>query len=200
MSRRKQGSLRCGWDRSFRATLAVRFARDESGVAAIEFGVVAIPFLALMFAIIETAMVFFAGQTLETAVADSGRLIMTGQAQAQSFDQAKFKSDVCTRTAGLFDCSKMAVAVQKYADFNTAQQDADVSNPSSLVDSTGNFKPLPYNQGVSCDIILVRVMYQWPIYVSMLGLNSLADMTGGKRLLLATAAFRNEPFGAGSVC
>jgi Flp pilus assembly protein TadG len=58
-----------------------RFAKGDDGIAAVEFGIVAAPFLALMFAIMETAIVFFASQTLETAVADSARLIMTGQAQ-----------------------------------------------------------------------------------------------------------------------
>ena len=53
---------------------------------------VAAPFLALMFAIMETAIVFFAGQALETAVADCARLIMTGQAQTQGFNQAQFKT------------------------------------------------------------------------------------------------------------
>jgi Flp pilus assembly protein TadG len=50
-----------------------RFARGNDGIAAVEFGIVAAPFLALMFAIMETAIVFFASQTLETAVADSAR-------------------------------------------------------------------------------------------------------------------------------
>ncbi len=63
-----------------------RFARNKQGTTAVEFGLVAAPFLALLFAIIETAVVFFAGQTLETAVADTARLIMTGQAQAQAFN------------------------------------------------------------------------------------------------------------------
>ena len=36
-----------------------------------------------------TAIVFFAGQALETAAADSARLIMTGQAQTQGFSQAQ---------------------------------------------------------------------------------------------------------------
>ena len=53
---------------------------------------VALPFLALTFAILETALVFFAGQTLEAAAAESGRLIMTGQAQTQHFDKAAFKT------------------------------------------------------------------------------------------------------------
>ena len=66
-----------------------RFARQQDGTAAVEFGLVAAPFLALLFAIIETAFVFFAGQTLEAAVADSARLIMTGQAQTPGFSQAR---------------------------------------------------------------------------------------------------------------
>ena len=43
------------------------------------------------------------------------------------------------------------------------------------------------------DIVVVRLLYEWPVYVSLLGLN-LADLAGSKRLIMATAAFRNEPF------
>jgi hypothetical protein len=41
--------------------------------------------------------------------------------------------------------------------------------------------------------VVVRLFYQWPVYVSLLGFN-LQNMSGGHRLLIATAAFRNEPF------
>ena len=75
-----------------------RFARREDGAAAVEFAMVAAPFLALMFAIMETALVFFASQTMETAVADRARLIMTGQAQSQNFSAAQFKQ-ACARSA-----------------------------------------------------------------------------------------------------
>ena len=44
-----------------------RFLKKDDGAAAVEFALVAAPFLALVFAIMETALVFFAGQTLETA-------------------------------------------------------------------------------------------------------------------------------------
>jgi hypothetical protein len=39
--------------------------------------------------------------------------------------------------------------------------------------------------------VVVRLFYQWPIYVSLL-----QNMSGNKRLLIATAAFRNEPYAA----
>jgi Flp pilus assembly protein TadG len=50
-----------------RRLLGRRIRRDESGATAIEFGLVALPFFALMFAILETALLFLASQTLETA-------------------------------------------------------------------------------------------------------------------------------------
>src|SRR5215510_9016137 len=91
---------------SKRRLLALRatrqLARKEDGAAAVEFGMVAAPFLLLTFAIMETAIVFFAGQTLETAVADSARLIMTGQAQGAAMSQAQFKDAVCSKIYGLF--------------------------------------------------------------------------------------------------
>jgi Flp pilus assembly protein TadG len=88
-----------------RSRIGRRFARDEGGSSAVEFSLIAAPFLALMFAIIETAMVFFAGQTLEAAAADSARLIMTGQAQSKGFSASDFKTAVCNRIYGLFDCA-----------------------------------------------------------------------------------------------
>ena len=174
----------------FRISTAFRFARRDDGAAAIEFGMVAAPFLALMFAIMETALVFFASQTLETAVADSARLIMTGQAQATGFGGATgFKDAVCARVGGLFNCqSGLHVDVKTYPKF------ADVDN-STPVDNNGQLKSgtFGYSPGGPGDIVVVRLMYQWPVYASLLGFN-LGNMAGNKRLIMATAAFRNEPY------
>jgi Flp pilus assembly pilin Flp len=45
-----------------------RFRRNRRGSSAVEFALVAPVFFALLFAIIETVIVFFAGQVLETGV------------------------------------------------------------------------------------------------------------------------------------
>src|SRR5262245_26516590 len=105
--------------RHFRSVrLARRFVRQQSGVAAVEFGMVALPFLALIFAILEQSIIFFAGQALETAVSDSGRLIMTGQAQQQGFDQNAFKNAVCAKVYGLFNCAGgVYLEVKSYPSF-----------------------------------------------------------------------------------
>ncbi len=177
-----------GARRIFAARAVRRLVRQQDGAAAVEFALVAAPFLALTFAIMETALIFFSGQALETAVADSARLIMTGQAQTQGFDQAAFKNAVCAKIYGLFDCQNgVYVDVKTYSAFSNV----NMTNP---LDANGNFvNNFTYQPGGPGDIVVVRLFYQWPVYVSLIGFN-LQNMSGGKRLLVATAAFRNEPY------
>jgi Flp pilus assembly protein TadG len=171
----------------FRFDTARRFSRHDDGAAAIEFGMVAAPFLALMFAIMETALVFFAGQTLETAVADSARLIMTGQAQTQGFNATQFKTQVCSKVGGLFDCAGgLYVDVKTYSSFGAVDNSPPIIKPDGTIDTT-------YNAGGPGDIVVVRLIYQWPVYASLLGFN-LSNTGSNKRLLISTAAFRNEPY------
>lgn len=165
-----------------------RFVRRQDGAAAVEFALVAAPFLALTFAILETAMVFFAGQTLEAAASDAARLIMTGQAQTKGFSQADFKKAVCDRIFGLFDCTNgVSVDVKSYSSFSSVSTASPVSNGQL------NTSSMTYSPGGPGDIVVVSLYYQWPIYVSMLG-NNLANLNGGNRLLAATSVFRVEPY------
>lgn len=173
-----------------------RFARQQGGAAAVEFSLIAVPFLGLLFAIMETALVFFAGQTLETAAAEAGRLVMTGQAQAAGWSQDDYKKQVCTfLIGGLFDCSNgVYVDVKSYNTFSAV-------NNAPPVDNGGQFDTtkMNYSTGSPGCIVTVRLFYQWPIYVSFLG-DRLANQNGGNRLLVATSVFRNEPYGPSGAC
>ena len=175
----KRVAMRCGF---------ARFRRNQSGATVVEFALVATPFFALMFAIIETALVFFADQALDTAVSSVSRLIRTGQAQADSMSASDFKTAICGRMVGLLDCtSGLKVDVRKYADFNSINLNTPVDKDGNL-DVTEN-----YQTGHGGDIVVVRAYYEWPTFVTGLG-NNLGNMPDGNRLLVATAAFRNEPF------
>lgn len=168
---------------------ARRFARQQRGAVAVEFGLVALPFLGLTFAILETALVFFAGQTLETAVQDSARLVMTGQAQSNGWSKDDFKNQVCARVAGLFDCANgVYVDVRTYSSFAAVNSAPPPINNGQFDTANLNFTP-----GSDGDIEVVTLYYEWPIYVSLLG-NNLTNLNGNKRLLVATAVFCNEPF------
>jgi Flp pilus assembly protein TadG len=165
-----------------------RFRRNRRGSAAVEFALVAPVFFALLFAIIETAIVFFAGQVLETVTQDSARMIMTGQAQTTGYSQSDFKTYVCGKITVLFDCvAGISIDVQSYSAFSSVS----ITDP---IDGGKNFvPPNNYSPGGPGDIVVVRLFYQWPLIVTGLGYN-IANLTGSKRLLTATAAFRNEPY------
>jgi Flp pilus assembly protein TadG len=170
------------------AAMLRRFRRSRRGSAAIEFAMIAPIFIALLFAIIETAFMFFAGQVLETAVQDSARLILTGQAQSAAYTQAQFKTDFCSRLTVLFDCGGVYIDVRSYgSDFSTV-------NMAQPIDANKNFiNNMQYTPGTAGQIVVVRAFYQWPLFVTGLGYD-ISDLAGSKRLLTATAAFRNEPY------
>jgi len=173
--------------------IARRFDDNEKGGAAIEFGLVAVPFFACLFAIIETALVFFAGQVLETAVGDASRLILTGQAQSQNFQATDFKNAICTTAVQtLFNCQNIAIDVRSASSFSSADFSMPLNSNTHMLDTSS----FGYNTTQSCDIVIVRVIYEWPTFVRGLGLDlaSAASATH-KHILMTTAAFRNEPYG-----
>lgn len=179
--------------------VARRFVRQQDGAAAIEFAFVALPFLALLFALLETALVFFASQSLEAAAAESARLIMTGQAQGLGYSQDQYKTNVVCNYlksgVSLFDCSNgVYVSVKSYTNFSAVNTAPPVIN--NVLNTT---TPLPYSPGSPGCIVAVQLYYQWPIYVSLLS-DNLSNLTGGNRLLVATAVFRNEPYGPTGPC
>ena len=171
-----------------KANILRRFRRNRRGSAAVEFALVAPIFFAVLFAIIELALVFFASQILETVTQDTSRLIMTGQAQNASYTQASFKDAVCAKLTVMFDCvNGISIDVQSY----TAFANANIVDP---IDSSKNFvAPNNYLPGGPGDVVVVRLFYKWPLFVTGLGFNP-ANIAGNKRLLTATAAFQNEPY------
>jgi Flp pilus assembly protein TadG len=165
-----------------------RFGRNRRGSAAVEFAVIAPVFFGLLFAIIETAIIFFAGQVLESITQSSARYVMTGQAQNANFQASDFKTYLCNQIpAAMFTCANISVDVQSYTAFSNVTL-------SSQIDAGGNFiNNMQYNPGIQGSTVVVRVFYPWPQIVTGLGYN-ITNMAGSKRLLVAAAAFKNEPY------
>jgi Flp pilus assembly protein TadG len=174
--------------RSGSAKLA-QFARRRDGSAAIEFALVAAPTIALVLAILQIAIVYFAEETLETTVEDTARLVLTGQAQSEGLTQSQFGQALCNKSPGLFTCANFMINLQPAASFATANTAA----PTLTYDSNGNVtNTWQYNPGNPGDIMVMQVMYQWPVFLGPLGFN-LSNHPNGTRLLMSTAVFRNEP-------
>lgn len=169
--------------------LIPRLLRDRDGSAAVEFGLVVLPFCVMVFAILEVALIFTLDSVLENAAISTGRLVRTGQASAQGMTAAQFKAQLCGRMS-IFsaDCPERAtIDVRVIPQFNTTPPDP--IGPSGF-DPSG----LTYANGNPGDLVLVRVWYRHPLLTTFLsqGLSPMGDRTA---LLTATTAFRNEPAG-----
>jgi Flp pilus assembly protein TadG len=164
-----------------------RLAGCQDGAAAIEFAIVGVPFIAILVAILETSMVFFTQQLLQTATTQTARLIMTGQAQNQGMSATQFKQAVCTNAISIFDCTNLYVNVQKFSSFSGMTQPNPVSN------GVFNASSMTYITGGPGDIILIQVFYKLPMWDAPLGFD-LSNLSAGQRLLVATSVFRNEPY------
>jgi Flp pilus assembly protein TadG len=163
-----------------------RFAHEGRAATAVEFAMVAPAFIALLYAILQTALVFFVQQALQTATLQAARQIMTGQAQAANMTQSQFQAAVCANSAGLFKCSGIFAAVQTF----TAFPNVTMYNPISAGKFSGS--NMPFSPGVPGDVEVVQVFYQWPVWPGPLSF-TLANASGNTNVIVATAAFRNEP-------
>lgn len=165
------------------------FAHNERGTTAVEFGLLAVPFFALVGAILETALIFLAGQVLDSAVNDSSRLIRTGQAHNNTFSMSEYKSAICDELFGLFDCSQLRVKVTELGTFTAAAPSENIVD-----EDTGDWEiSESYDAGGGSSIILVEAYYKWPTYLNIFGFD-LASLPDQTRLLGAVRIFRNEPF------
>jgi Flp pilus assembly protein TadG len=165
------------------------FARDSEGATAVEFALVGAPFLAILVALVQSFLVFFAQEHLESVVRQSARLVMTGQVQNQQLNQAAFQQQVCNQVVILFSCSGLMVDMQ----VANSWSNANTALPTLTYDANGNVNNTwQFTPGNAGDIVVLRVMYTWPVFLGPLGF-TLSNLSNGNRLIMASAAFQNEP-------
>lgn len=162
--------------------------RARDGSAAVEFGMVALPFCLMMFSILELGLVFVTDSVLENATIETGRLVRTGQASAQGMTAAQFKSALCSRMSVFSaDCpSRATIDVRVIPQFNTTP-------PDPMAGGTFSESGLTYTNGQPKSLVLVRVWYQQPLLTTFMS-QGLSRLNDGTVRMTATTAFRNEPF------
>lgn len=168
---------------------SARWRRVREGATAVEFALIALPFFFMMFAILELGLVFVVDTSLENAVAESGRLVRTGQAQSAGMTRAQFKDEVCGRMS-IFanNCdARLDLDVRVLPRFTGANPPDPVNDGE--FDDTG----LRFESGQPGDIILISGWYRHPLVTPFLS-QALARLEGNTALVVSTTAFRNEPF------
>lgn len=170
------------------------FGRDRSGTAAIEFAFVAGPFLFMIFAVIELALVFLLSTSLDAASDSASRRIRTGQFQSASQTAANFKTEVCNSMTWLSaNCSAaLSVDVRTYTQYNQVQP----HDPVKIVDGKKVFDDAAIQFATAIPpttIVVVRSYYKWPLLTPFLN-QSLSKLDGGVALLSSTQTFQTEPY------
>lgn len=170
------------------ARLLRRFRQDRDGVAAIEFGIVAAPFFALLMGIFQVTVIYFAQSMMETGVAEAARMVRTGQVQGSGMTETDIRTLICSNVYAFIDCDNgLVVDVRNFPSF----QDINVPDPlqpdGELNEST-TFSP-----GAGSEVVVFRAFYAFDLPIPE-GITGLSNMPGGRRLLAASASFRNEPF------
>ncbi|MHA7898630.1 MAG: TadE/TadG family type IV pilus assembly protein [Henriciella sp.] len=176
------------WQKKFEA-----FASDKRGLAAVEFAMIAVPFFFLIFGLLEVCVIFIMSSILEHGANEAARAIKTGQFQQAGFDEATFKASVCSELFGLMTCDdKLSLDVKTFSNFGGTGDPSPIDASGELDDSGFGFNP-----GAQNEIVVVRVFYEWDLLIPVMSA-PLANMSNSRRLLQATIAFRNEPFGNSS--
>lgn len=174
-----------------------RFVKAREGATAVEFVLLALPFCALTFAILESCISFAAQQVISNATDDIARQIRTGQVKAVDLTKTKLRDRVCERISIVVGsgCPGLDVDLREYTSFADAAKATFVISSGAIHlmkdgKSDGDFKVTP---GKSLSKNMLRVFYRWPVMTDYLR-KSMSNLKDGKTLLFATNTWQNEPF------
>ena len=162
-----------------------RFAGEERATSAIEFVVAAPIIIAIILCTLQAGIVFVAKAYLETGAEQAARDVLDNK--GSSWSQAQFNTDVCNQLSALFTCGSLIIQLGQLPESATSltpympqfNADGSLQNPTS------------YTAGTSGEIMLLTVMYEWPVYGGPLGLNW-GSFSNGTMLMTATQIFRVE--------
>jgi Flp pilus assembly protein TadG len=168
------------------------FWRDDSGVAALEFCLVAAPFFTILFGIMEIGLMFFSATLLEGGVGDASRLVRTGQIQAASDPVAMFRARLCESLI-MVPCDQLIIEVREFSTFAAAGEDRPTYRSAS--DQNGQEGDLAARNmqfGEAGSVMISRVQYRYS-FVTPVGM-LVSGSPENSVLLLSTAVFKNEPY------
>lgn len=193
----------CG--KKTRTGLFGRIFREKSGAAAIEFAILALPFLVVLFASLETFVAFFGEQALANANDRMARKLRTGEitfnlGRATDKTEEQFRQMYCDEISFILSCSatEAKTPVKLYIDVRSYKAFTDI--PTAIprkgtdLDTKTTFAP-----GGSEAINVVRAYYRWGVTTDLVrpyvtNLRPAGSSMPKDYLMVATNTFINEAF------
>lgn len=166
-----------------------RWKKETAGTTAIEFSLVAIPFITMMLGVVEIALMYTAGSLLEGSTASAARMIRTGQLQVlnPADPEAVFREALCANIKALVNCNNIQIEVVQLPDGFM-----DAGDYAPQFDEDGNLITRAFTMGGSSDVVLIRTAYRYPFMTPLL--TPILGGASGSRLLMSTVVLETEPY------
>jgi Flp pilus assembly protein TadG len=175
------------------------FRTSESGVAALEAGLIFPFFFGIVGVILETGAIMYQEYAIQAGVQNAARFIRTGQAQQNGMNLASFKSQVCDFADVVPSCAtRINVFVSAAANF-TSITSPGVGGVGATAD--GTVAGTSYSCGGAGQAVAVIVTYDHE-FITPFMTAYFGNIPGvsGRRRLAGYAMFRNEPFPTTTTC
>ena len=169
-------------------SLLSQFKRDRRGAVAIEFGILVVPFMALIFAIFESCLSFTAQQVMSNATDTVARQVRTGE--LKNLNETSVKALICDRLEILVetDCPELEVDLKQYANFQSVPKTIPFTGNGDV-----NTSGFGVNPGGASTINQLRVFYRWPVITDFMRAQA-SSLPDSKTLLYSSTTWRNESF------
>lgn len=181
--------------RPVRSNIFRRFAAGRQGSTAVEFGMLAIPFCLLVFAILESCISFAGQQVMANAADDVARRIRTGQIDGDTLDEAKLRQLICNEMQILVAASCPGLEVD-LREFDTFAEAATLRIKYTAGDKYSrdlDTSEFDVSVGDAMTKNTLRVFYRWPVMTDIMR-RSMSTIKDGKTLHFASVTWQNEPF------
>lgn len=167
-----------------------RFAKQRSGAIAIEFLMLALPFLVLVFAILESCISFAAQQVMSNVADDVARELRTGQVRTLTKQQLRDK--ICHRLEIVVakDCPGLLFDLRQFDSFAEAAKLRTKFTDDNDIDAS-DFNVVVSDSAKKSNTL--RVYYKWPVITDLMR-SSMSNLKDGKTMHFASVTWQNEPF------
>ena len=168
---------------------AMAGVHDRKGAVAVEFALIAIPFIMLIFGCLELALFIIVSVLLDNATQSAAREIRMGILTGENSDATSFRQKICDNMGWVAaTCmSDLQIDVETYDNF------AMVDMAPPIEDGEFEEANFSYDLGGSSQIQLVSAYYSYTLMTPLLNAG-MSTLSNGDAVLTTQVVFRNEPF------
>ena len=177
------------------------FKNEQSGATAMEFALVVLPFLMMIFAVINSALYFFTVNSIDRGVEDAVRQVRTGEFRfggtvGAPLNVGQFRQLICDKAkdgGASIDCSNLNILIKNNGSAWAGLTVDSCQTAGNITASTGAAADsLATYVGGKETVVMVTACYNWdlPKYLPLLKLVNFNDGL----LIQSSSAFRSEPY------